>query len=590
MSRPNRPPPSAPFVLQKKDETTISNGDASSQSSQNQNEDQPISQNKSSEDISANTSLVPSNEDIIQSAAPPPQVMGNFYDALPALAAQSLVSESEGESEVDIQDSSAAPEQIEPPSLTPEELVERLPKERLRELEDILLTNYASSVSHRTVARNAEYLLTRADGRAADLAEIWPYLKSEEFEEYREPNGMLSALLGKHFSIKCGIGRGTVVLCCEPCEDLNELDQIHTEAMKKLIGAAERRKMRVLAYGAQPVTEPKASLLNMIYHLHSLLRRIGTPFEAASVGARDRVCVPVAQDELVETVYLAQLLEPIVYQIFSNSPIAGGVDSYRASARQWRMDGCAQSSRSLRLLGVQAPETSLSFGRICMPTAPWTDLEDLIKAALLEPHLLKADDEGWLEPAQGSFIEFLNDEQQEYKSAWMEHLAFGLGSLAFLPKTGTVEWGGADQQLWSQTNVFSAFVLGVMERRSEILHFIRSFLPDEPYRIPFGLRQHEIVQRELERVKNPWPVFFEFREKALHLGLDQPQIFTGLLEGVITEAQIGLEKRGRGEEHYLNSLWPFLSEKESSVAHLRRSFHRQGLSVFLDQIQVNGQL
>ena len=74
------------------------------------------------------------------------------------------------------------------------------------------------------------------------------------------------------------------------------------------------------------------------------------------------------------------------------------------------------------------------------------------------------------------------------------------------------------------------------------------------------------------------------------MGLDQPQIFTGLLEGVVTEAQVGLAKRGRGEEHHLNALWASLSEKESSVARLRRSFHRQGLSVFIDRIQVNGLL
>ena len=87
-------------------------------------------------------------------------------------------------------------------------------------------------------------------------------------------------LVGQQFSITCGVGRGTVVLSLTSSEDLHALEEVHTEAMSLLLRAAARRKMRVLGLWRSAVDSSKSSLINMIYHLHSLNRRIDS-FEAA---------------------------------------------------------------------------------------------------------------------------------------------------------------------------------------------------------------------------------------------------------------------------------------------------------------------
>ena len=72
----------------------------------------------------------------------------------------------------------------------------------------------------------------------------------------------------------------------------------------------------------------------------------------------------------------------------------------------------------------------------------------------------------------------------------------------------------------------------------------------------FGIRMEEFASGiRMERVRDPWNDFVQWRRQAIDYGLARGEVFTGLIEGVLQIAQNGLEARGMQEEVYLEPLW-----------------------------------
>ena len=68
----------------------------------------------------------------------------------------------------------------------PEPVERKIESTELSRCVSLLLEPFSEGpVSWRHVSRISEYPIVRADGRAADLAELWPFLKGDGFQESR---------------------------------------------------------------------------------------------------------------------------------------------------------------------------------------------------------------------------------------------------------------------------------------------------------------------------------------------------------------------------------------------------------------------
>ncbi|MEC7983620.1 MAG: glutamate-cysteine ligase family protein [Myxococcota bacterium] len=419
-------------------------------------------------------------------------------------------------------------------------------------------------ITWRHVGRISEYPIVRKNGRAADLAELWPSLKPLGFAEHREPNGMLSGLVGDSFSYRCGIGRGTIEIHCPAQLDLHALQDVHRKALGILVDCASKRRLHILGYGIQPMNPPTTSLLNHIFHLHSLHTVIGEPWLVASVRALERVQVSVSQAELVERFNLGHLIEPVFLALFGNAPIHSGEDSYLCESGTQMQD-----SWPLDDLGRHSMRTSALKGQ-----------NEYIEEIMQRRFMLRRDAQGWLEPGEGAA--WLALQEEDAREQWfIDHLACDWGPVIPKMENGHLEWRAASQQPFDAQMAPSALVLGLMEHSAEMLHFVDSFFPEPPEPFRFGLRMAELIQLQMEKVKDPWPSFREWRTSCINYGLAGKEAFTGLIEGTLQIAQDGLEARGLGEEVYLEPLWLRLEKKQNPAQELRRIFARKGIEGLL---------
>ena len=445
-----------------------------------------------------------------------------------------------------------------------EPVVEKPELEEVERYTRIFFEHFSDApTTWRHVGRISEYPLVRKNGRAADLAELWPSLKYLGFSEHREPNGMLSGLIGDSFSFHCGIGRATVEIRCPVQLDLHALHAVHQEALETLVSCAQKRRLHILGYGMQPINPPTKNLLNHIFHLHSLHSAVGDAWISSSVRALERVQVSTSRSEFIDSMNLGHLLEPVFIALFGNTPIHNGVDGYRCSQAQILQD-----------------DWDLESGRSSMIHSPYKSKKEYIEQLIERKFLLKRDAEGWLEACTGICWSELR-ETQNVEQLFFDHIACDWGPVIPLVEHGHLEWRAACQQPLDAQMAPSALVLGLMERSAEMYHFIDSFFPEPPEPFRFGLRMAELIQLQMEKVKDPWPSFVAWRKHCLDYGLAKEELFTGLIEGALQIAQDGLEARGMGEEQYLKPLWQRLEQRLNPAQQLRRVFARKGIEGLL---------
>ena len=107
---------------------------------------------------------------------------------------------------------------------TPEQKTDYVANRQLVEsLADILLDQYPSTlIAPRRLSLRAQFPICGLDGKAGDTGMLWPFMKGDGFEPYREANGMQSALHGEYFSYSVTAGRGVMEIQIHPCENLHE--------------------------------------------------------------------------------------------------------------------------------------------------------------------------------------------------------------------------------------------------------------------------------------------------------------------------------------------------------------------------------
>ncbi len=454
-------------------------------------------------------------------------------------------------------------------------------------LTDILLDQYPLSLTApRQFGVRAQFPICGLDGKAGDSGMLWPFLKGEGFEPYREANGMQSALHGTDYSYSVTAGRGIIEIQVHPCETLHQLHDRLSEAVERLKPAAEKWKKHILAYGGQPHTALTPEALTHKFHYFSLLRKIQEPYLYRGLQATNRFWTTCARPELTSILNWSHLLSPLVNTLSANTPIFAGEDGHYPSCR-WQHQ-------------AKFDESLVGDGRWQLVEHPYSGMDEWMFHLLHQPHLLLRDEEGWLNPGDGLFGEYLEQQTRlpmEHWSDVLDHLDTlwtqshpVLHTDAALPaplrNVSGIQLAETEQQGIPETMAMAALLLGCLEEREALEHWWEDLVPDPPAKREFGLWPHQILERNLKYSKDLSQPFSEYWSRFMKRGISYPEPFFGCFDGLLKHATTGLEKRGLGEEVYLSPLIERIERQYEPHRDLRRAYILEGIEGLVRKVVI----
>ena len=486
----------------------------------------------------------------------PPPVQNNrgIHTKIPSLTETTIL--------VPSKESEDAPEEEHPQE-------EAKPEVDIPRLEKLFFAYFSDeNPTWRRIGTISEYPLVRNNGQAADLAELWPSLRPLGFHEHREPNGMLSGLVGPDYAIRCGTGRGVVAIHIPTQNDLHMLHEVRTQALEQLTSIANTRKLSLLGCGIHPVAAPSPNQLNHIFHIFSLFSSIGEEWGLYGVRAQEYTQVSCGKEEFLEQIRLGHILEPVCLALFGNSVVSDGKDQNRCAGAQYLQD--------------QFP---LEEGRCGMFTSPPKTMNEYFSFLCERKSLLLRDHEGWKNSCTDTFSSLLSE--HDWEPLLYDHIDCDWGPVRPILDNGLLQWR-VEQQPQDSQLALAALSLGIMDRLDEWKDFLESFCAEPPEPMMFGIRMDELHRIRMERVRDPWNDFVVWRRQAIDYGLARGEVFTGLIEGVLQIAQNGLEARRMREEVYLEPLWKRWRTKRNPAQEIRGIFARRGMEGLLEALRMKG--
>ncbi|MBI1801068.1 MAG: hypothetical protein HYR71_05525, partial [Chloroflexi bacterium] len=155
----------------------------------------------------------------------------------------------------------------------------------------------------RTIGRELEFPVVKADGTAGDVRHLWPHLMAggDLTPKYDDPESrsLIVALQGRAASYEIEVGHGTVEVVVGPCEDLVQLQAVTVKAVARLVRAAAAEGLSVLGFGIQPRTPRSTALMTPKKRYGALLKAIGAAWLHFATTAADQVQIDITRDELL---------------------------------------------------------------------------------------------------------------------------------------------------------------------------------------------------------------------------------------------------------------------------------------------------
>jgi gamma-glutamylcysteine synthetase len=398
-------------------------------------------------------------------------------------------------------------------------------------------------IQWRTLGRESEFPLVRADGSPGDLAEIWPVLAKNgpALTEKREKNGLLVELNCPEVAYMAEVGKGTVEIVLPPKQDLHEIDTAWRAAMARLLDAAEQTGQLVLGYGIQPKAPPSIEIMTPKQRYGVLLDTIGPGWLWFALTASDQAHARIAADEVVPFTNLGHLLTPLVIALCANSPIHSGAPCGVMSAREQSMGS------------IQA-----AFDRHGMPSGPDVDLEGMVRRLARQPFLVRVRD-GAYQPMDGAFIDVATagepppDEDAVFTDFLM-HEHYIWNSARPRSAHGTIELRSACQQPLPEHMAAAALNVAIICAAPTLAAHLEA---------TFGA--------------DTWPVMRAWHRGAVAQGLAAPEPAPGLIAELLDLCEAGLRARGRGEEVHLAPLRRRLAARENPAQAALRIWGETGL-------------
>ncbi len=177
----------------------------------------------------------------------------------------------------------------------------------------------------RRVGREAEFPVVGPDGRAGDVARLWPGLilatgGEPQFDQSGLPIGVET---GRWFAL-AEVGRGTIEIGTGPRASLVELRDDLEAALGVVVPVAGALGLRLLGHGIQPRTPPGRALLTPKARYEALVETIGTGWLRWTVTASDQVHVDVGRGELIRAMNALNGCSGALIALSANSAVYGG--------------------------------------------------------------------------------------------------------------------------------------------------------------------------------------------------------------------------------------------------------------------------
>ena len=401
----------------------------------------------------------------------------------------------------------------------------------------------------RTIGREAEYPVVTADGEAADVRRLWePLLAVADFHvKYDDPDRqeLIVGLEGADVGYFLEVGLGTVEVITGPCDDLFELQAVHEAAMQRLVWAARQLDYRVLGYGIQPLTPPSFQLMAPKQRYKAIYQAMGADWLWFTITASDQVQVDIGRPELVRMINFGNLMAPVIVVLCANSPVYGGTLSPFCSAREGLMGQIYAAEHRHGMIG-----------------RPFANLVDFIRTMAEQPCLVLRRADARYVPYDRPFVAYLAEQGPDFP-AFLIHEHYIWNSARARVAHATLEIRPACQQPWAEHMAAAALALGLVEAVDAIEAYLEQL---------FGV--------------GVWPALRAYHRQVITHGLQAPEPAPQFLHSILTMVAEGLQRRGRGEEVFIEPLFDRLARSANPAQEVRRGFEQGGLQQLLAMVEI----
>ncbi len=393
----------------------------------------------------------------------------------------------------------------------------------------------------RLVGREAEFPLVYADGRAGDVLRMWePLLAGGGFvPQYDDPDTrtMIAALTGDSGTVEVEVGRATVELVLGPYEDLWQLEEGSARLLRQVAEIAQQMGMRVLGFGIQPRTTAAPALMTPKRRYAQLARAAGPAWWRFTTTAADQIHVDITRAEIVDAVNTLNLLSGVLIALTANSSVYAGRPGRYLSGRE----------------GLLA---TLGANRAGMTPGPFNSAEEFVRyICRYRCYVLGRDEDFRI--YNRPFEDYVQEHGPDLDAyLWHEHYTWN--SARPRAHNSTVEIRPACQQPHDGPLVVAALSLGWVEALADVRAFFEDALAD------------------------PWAAMRRYRRDAVTFGLRAKEPVKRFVEDVLRIAEVGLRRRGRGEEKFIRPLWDRLADRAAPGHRARELVRSQGVMALVD--------
>lgn len=404
----------------------------------------------------------------------------------------------------------------------------------------------------RRVGIEAEFPLVTGDGRAGDIAALWPPLLEDASlqPEYDDPEARDLVVAARRPGVAIGaeVGRGTLELSLGPYDDLWELNAGLESVLARTSACAASHGQSLLGYGIQPRTPASTALMTPRRHYRALLRAAGRSWLPLTTTASSQLHIDIGRSELMRAVNVMNLLSGPLIAFAANSSVYAG----RA--------GRFFSGREGLLAGLGEHRYGMTPRRLASPA-------DLIGYLADFPCFVLPRGRGFL-PVGVPFRRWLAAEGAASSRAdlhrdflWHEHYVWN--SARARTQHSTIEVRPACQQPPGALLAPHALSLGWAESLSDLERYFADALGADP-----------------------WPAMIDYRRRAIRDGLAAEAPAEHMLAELFEIARRGLARRGRKEETFLDPIASRLELAENPGAQARTLFLRRGMQAMIRSVRI----
>ena len=439
--------------------------------------------------------------------------------------------------------------------------------------------NFAAACSkmrhmERRIGSELKFPLVNRDGSAADYSHVtalWQYLSEHGWKPLQDT--MTGTIVGARQKgpfndtvASCETGYCKIEFSLAHVGDLFELEQEIKNVVHLMRGFSEKRNVYFLGYGIQPLTPPSKRLLikkgrssvwDKVFSSNEYIQPDeGDDVHLFTINAASHVHVSVSPEEAVQAVNVLNGFAGPQIALNGHSNIWKGFpdEQYKCvSEKMWDW-----------WMG--------DTGRVGVPYRPFDDLQHYIETVSeFKPVFIMRDDKPVVLTRYGSFKEYFCsgkafgvDADGREIAVTTEPSDFDLHSTCYwynarISRYYTVENRVNDQQPPDSLITIPALTLGLVTAADE--------------------SWEELCSRD-------WSMHRQARDEACRNGLAvslQSCENSEYAERMVALACLGLKKRGRGEDAFLEPLYTRLAKRQSPADEVRSIFCKNGLAGLVEE-------